>query len=948
MTASTEPPRVGVLPTRVSVIMPVFNGLATLCRAITSVQRQDFSSWELLCVDDRSTDRSLDALTKFSEVDNRIRVLRSASNAGPGAARNLGLQHAHGDMIAYLDCDDEYYPDYLGKVDRFGGIGDVLVFRYDAVFEGRPNSIRTWDPGSLRNFLFLQNPSAPIGVSHRRELLTRSGMFNASLWILEDWDLWRRLARTGAEFLYLPFRSGIYHVRQNSISRTPHITPSQRAQYLSRRLVGNAREQGLSDDPIRRCTKVLHASPHCLLDCSRGATAAAQMITLLSHCGFNCLAYCSDYLNEGSDETFPDLLGRLDVRCEVRNSMLDGHLAEVIYGVYRRVPVTIVRTDTSNTRSSAYAKTINAFLAFYEKTLDSFAPDAIVVHGEDPLSQIMTNLAKRRDIAVVVAVDETPRGTPSWIAEADYVFSNDKYLAEKYLVECGVLCNELPRAINWDSGVIQNRQGRDLTILGESALAKRIADRITQRNCAIPIRFAGTSQAGHTEALKDCLASTNVLLIVDRWECRLSDVALTAMANSIPVLAEDRGGFPELIEMVECLITRRFCPEYPAMLYRQAEDVEPWCDAVIDLWDYPQVYRKAVEIGLARANRSKFDAVRPTVEFFFQSVQSAPGPPVLPKACGSISMSVPEMIDLIRCSPPYDWPAGWPHWENVKQSHRQMASEFIECLPSVPAGYAGRGIVIAGGGRAYFPGAWVCIRMLRKLGCQLPIQLWYLGENEVDSKMKEIMAPFDVHCVDALSVAEVSPCRILDGWALKPYMIKHCPYKDVILIDADNVPVRDPTFLFESSEYRNLGAILWPDFHVPGSPDVRHCVSPAIWETFGISPRDETPIESGQLVVDKHRYWRELNLCLWYTEHADWTYAHVYGDKECFHISWRRCGSDYAIPSAKPIWIEHTVVQHDFEGNRLFQHRCSDKWALDGNNRANPNLEHEEDCFCAL
>src|SRR5262249_42710745 len=98
-----------------------------------------------------------------------------------------------------------------------------------------------------------------------------------------------------------------------------------------------------------------------------------------------------------------------------------------------------------------------------------------------------------------------------------------------------------------------------------------------------------------------------------------------------------------------------------------------------------------------------------------------------------------------------------------------------------------------------------------KLGCELPIQLWYLGDHEMDAEMARLVAPFGVECVDALSVAALNPCRILDGWGLKPYMIKHAPYREVLLLDADNVPVRDPTFLFELAECRSHGAILWRD-----------------------------------------------------------------------------------------------------------------------------------------
>jgi GT2 family glycosyltransferase len=117
----------------VSVIMPVYNGMATLERAVRSVQAQTFADWELLVVDDCSTDGSREAVASWAAVDPRIRPLCSAENRGPGAARNLGLRSARGEFIAYLDGDDEYDPQYLEHVARLRDKGDVLVFGYDFV-----------------------------------------------------------------------------------------------------------------------------------------------------------------------------------------------------------------------------------------------------------------------------------------------------------------------------------------------------------------------------------------------------------------------------------------------------------------------------------------------------------------------------------------------------------------------------------------------------------------------------------------------------------------------------------------------------------------------------------------------------------------------------------------------------------------------------------------------
>lgn len=169
--------------------------------------------------------------------------------------------------------------------------------------------------------------------------------------------------------------------------------------------------------------------------------------------------------------------------------------------------------------------------------------------------------------------------------------------------------------------------------------------------------------------------------------------------------------------------------------------------------------------------------------------------------------------------------------------------------------FSGRGIVICGGGTKYLPCAWVCINMLRKLGCALPIELWHLGDDEMDDATRAFLQPLGVTTVDGRALLSEYPSRILNGWELKCYALLHCSFQEVLLLDADNVPAVDPTFLFTSEEYARHGAIFWPDIgrHPPFQP---------VWHIAGVEYRDEPEIESGQIVVDKRRCWRALNVAM--------------------------------------------------------------------------------------
>lgn len=95
---------------KVSVIVPVFNKGAYIERCLRSILTQTFADFELIIVDDGSTDNSIEVAEQFS--DTRIRIIRQA-NSGPGHARNTGITNCCGDICAFLDADDEWLPDYL-------------------------------------------------------------------------------------------------------------------------------------------------------------------------------------------------------------------------------------------------------------------------------------------------------------------------------------------------------------------------------------------------------------------------------------------------------------------------------------------------------------------------------------------------------------------------------------------------------------------------------------------------------------------------------------------------------------------------------------------------------------------------------------------------------------------------------------------------------------------
>ena len=276
----------------------------------------------------------------------------------------------------------------------------------------------------------------------------------------------------------------------------------------------------------------------------------------------------------------------------------------------------------------------------------------------------------------------------------------------------------------------------------------------------------------------------------------------------------------------------------------------------------------------------------------------------------------------------------------TEDNARDVADAFVQSAPAYPVGrFSGRGVVICGGGERYFPSAWVCIRMLRRLDCRLPIELWHVTGAELSETVRRLVAPYDVRCVNAEHVRLRHAVRMLNGWEIKPYAMTQCRFDEVLLLDADNVPVRDPTYLFDSSEYAAAGAAFWPDYGRL-SPD--H----PIWRICRVPFRDEPEFETGQVLVDKARCWRALQLTGHLNDHSDFYYRYLHGDKDTFHLAWRMLDLAYAMtPSPLKSLRGITMCQHDFQGRRLFQHRHGAKWTLRDDNPRIAGFEMEGACL---
>lgn len=190
----------------IAVVMPVYNRAAIVGRAIHSVLEQDFGDFELIVVDDGSTDDTPAAVQLMN--DPRLKFIRLPANAGGNAARNRGIEAATAPLITFLDSDDAYLPHKLGVLVRtFRERPDIDVLLDSFIRSYRPERDRP--DVELRNPVLDRNDEilealftrriwkATPGVSARREAVVRAGLFDEGLRRRQDFDFILRLAKVG-------------------------------------------------------------------------------------------------------------------------------------------------------------------------------------------------------------------------------------------------------------------------------------------------------------------------------------------------------------------------------------------------------------------------------------------------------------------------------------------------------------------------------------------------------------------------------------------------------------------------------------------------------------------------------------------------------------------------------------------------------------------------------
>lgn len=267
--------------------------------------------------------------------------------------------------------------------------------------------------------------------------------------------------------------------------------------------------------------------------------------------------------------------------------------------------------------------------------------------------------------------------------------------------------------------------------------------------------------------------------------------------------------------------------------------------------------------------------------------------------------------------------SGWEDAPDVWARFNKMTSREMMRLKAEPLDIgSGEGIVIAGGGK-YFPSAYANIRLIRYHGCQLPIEMWYLGrDGEMPEVWRKIVEPYGVRCVDADEVNKLKPIRRLNGWELKMFAAAHSRFRKFIFLDSDCFPMRDPSFVFNDPNFLEFGASFQRD--CAGYSYIKE----SVLHLLGIPHQKVWDLESGAFVVDKKRWNLAMGMTLYLNSYSDLVYKVVYGDKTTPAIASLLTGQKYAIPSYIPTSFDWGLMQRWHDGTDMWQHRIHLKPSL--------------------
>ncbi|KAK4139153.1 glycosyltransferase family 71 protein [Dichotomopilus funicola] len=229
--------------------------------------------------------------------------------------------------------------------------------------------------------------------------------------------------------------------------------------------------------------------------------------------------------------------------------------------------------------------------------------------------------------------------------------------------------------------------------------------------------------------------------------------------------------------------------------------------------------------------------------------------------------------------------------------------------------FSGRGIVVLAGNHDTTMRLKVVLRRLTKLKATIPIEVHYWADEMSPANRHDLAALYPHTTFNDLSlphnILHVRKDSDIINFQLKPAALINSRFAEPLLLDSDNIPILDPSTLFDSTAYREYHTVFWPDI-------ARTRPQNPAWAITNTHCRmDEYEQESGQMLVDKRRFWYHLQLAAWLNiQQGKYYNAFLLGDKDMFRFAWHALRTEYGRPSR---WLtsvgtlnEGTYCGHSF------------------------------------
>ncbi|CAI8834464.1 glycosyltransferase family 2 protein [Chryseobacterium sp. IT-36CA2] len=211
----------------ISVIIPVYNSAESLHQCIDSVLEQSYKGFELLLINDGSVDRSLEIMNSFAEKDSRVKVIDKIKNSGVSDTRNIGISHAKGKIICFIDSDDWIEKNYLQVfVDNYTS-SDTLLLQNIIRGKARDLHYKTYDIQKDFTELFVRNNllyfGGPVAKFFEREIITGNRItFNKAVSYGEDLMFFLEYIKQIKAIKIIDASLYHYEFTESSLSRSKH------------------------------------------------------------------------------------------------------------------------------------------------------------------------------------------------------------------------------------------------------------------------------------------------------------------------------------------------------------------------------------------------------------------------------------------------------------------------------------------------------------------------------------------------------------------------------------------------------------------------------------------------------------------------------------------------------------------------------------------------------